>query len=246
MSPIVLGIDVGSTTVKLVVLDPEGRILAHRYVRANGQPRETLLEAGRILGERFRGAAVLAAGLTGSGGSAVAHLVGGLHTNELVAQTRAVGVLHPEARTVIEIGGQDSKLLSVEWDTASGQMALTDFAMNALCAAGTGSFLDQQAERLGIAIDGEFAGLALASRRPARIAGRCTVFAKSDMIHLQQEGCPLADILAGLCQALARNFRSVIGKGKRFGPPSSLRVAWPGTLRWRRPSRRSSAWRQAS
>jgi hypothetical protein len=97
-------------------------------------------------------------------------------------------------------------------------MLLVDFAMNALCAAGTGSFLDQQAERLGIRIDDEFARLALASRSPARVAGRCTVFAKSDMIHLQQEGCPLADILAGLCQALARNFRSVIGKGKRFTP----------------------------
>jgi predicted CoA-substrate-specific enzyme activase len=219
MSDIVLGIDVGSTTVKLVVLDPCGRLLAHRYVRANGQPRETLLRASRVLDEGFAGATVLGAGLTGSGGSAVARLVGGIHANELVTQTRAVGVLHPEARTVIEIGGQDSKFLSVEWDEASRQMVLGDFAMNALCAAGTGSFLDQQAERLGIRIDEEFARLALASRRPARVAGRCTVFAKSDMIHLQQEGTPLADILAGLCQALARNFRSVIGKGKRFTPP---------------------------
>lgn len=219
MSDIALGIDVGSTTVKLVVLDPAGKILAHRYVRANGQPRETLLRASRVLDEDFGEARVVAAGLTGSGGCAVARLVGGVHRNELVTQTRAVGVLHPEARTVIEIGGQDSKFLSVEWDEASGQMVLGDFAMNALCAAGTGSFLDQQAERLGIRIDGEFARLALASRSPARIAGRCTVFAKSDMIHLQQEGSPLADILAGLCQALARNFRSVIGKGKRFAPP---------------------------
>ncbi|MCG6926684.1 MAG: acyl-CoA dehydratase activase [Acidobacteria bacterium] len=219
MRDIALGIDVGSTTVKLVVLDPGGEILAHRYVRANGQPRETLLETSRLLDRQFAGARILAVGLTGSGGRAVASLVGGIHNNELVTQTRAVGVLHPEARTVIEIGGQDSKFLSVEWDEASGQMALGDFAMNALCAAGTGSFLDQQAERLGIRIDGEFARLALASRHSARVAGRCTVFAKSDMIHLQQEGVLLADILAGLCQALARNFRSVIGKGKRFTPP---------------------------
>ena len=231
MRDIALGIDVGSTTVKLVVLDPVGEILARRYVRANGQPRETLLETSRILDERFPGARVVAVGLTGSGGSAVASLVGGVHNNELVTQTRAVGVLHPEARTVIEIGGQDSKFLSVEWDEVSGQMVLGDFAMNALCAAGTGSFLDQQAERLGIRIDGEFARLALASEHPARVAGRCTVFAKSDMIHLQQEGTPLADILAGLCQALARNFKSVIGKGKRFTPRSSSRAAWPETPR---------------
>ena len=219
MIEIGLGIDVGSTTVKLVVVSGEGEVLAHRYVRSNGQPRETLLATSRLLDEQFPGARVVAAGLTGSGGGAVADLVGGIHANELVTQTRAVGLFHPEARTVIEIGGQDSKFLSVEWDATSGQMVLVDFAMNALCAAGTGSFLDQQAERLGIRIDGEFAALALASRSPARIAGRCTVFAKSDMIHLQQVGCPLPDILAGLCQALARNFRSVIGKGKRFTPP---------------------------
>jgi len=198
MIEIGLGIDVGSTTVKLVVVSREGEILAHRYVRSNGQPRETLLGTSRLLDEQFPGARVVAAGLTGSGGGAVADLVGGIHANELVTQTRAVGLFHPEARTVIEIGGQDSKFLSVEWDEGSGQMVLVDFAMNALCAAGTGSFLDQQAERLGIRIDGEFAALALASRSPARIAGRCTVFAKSDMIHLQQVGCPLPDILAGL------------------------------------------------
>jgi predicted CoA-substrate-specific enzyme activase len=94
-----------------------------------------------------------------------------------------------------------------------------DFVMNALCAAGTGSFLDQQAERLGISIDGEFAELALGAVRPARIAGRCTVFAKSDMIHLQQAGTPLPEILAGLCLALARNYKAVIGKGRSFPAP---------------------------
>ena len=166
MIEISLGIDVGSTTVKLVVVSREGEILAERYVRSNGQPRETLLGTSRLLDEQFPGARVVAAGLTGSGGGAVADLVGGIHVNELVAQTRAVGRFHPEARTVIEIGGQDSKFLSVDWDAASGQMVLVDFAMNALCAAGTGSFLDQQAERLGIAIDGEFAALALSLAEP--------------------------------------------------------------------------------
>jgi predicted CoA-substrate-specific enzyme activase len=96
---------------------------------------------------------------------------------------------------------------------------LTDFEMNALCAAGTGSFLDQQAERLGVSIEREFADLALQAEKPANIAGRCTVFAKSDMIHLQQRGVPLPEILSGLCYALARNFKSVIGRGKRFRPP---------------------------
>jgi len=216
---IYLGIDVGSTTVKLVVLDADRSLLFDRYVRSNGKPRRTLLEASRAIGERFPAAVIRGVGLTGSGGEPVARLVGGIHVNELIAQARSVGEFHPEARTVIEIGGQDSKFLSLEWDEKSRQMVLRDFAMNALCAAGTGSFLDQQAERLGIRIDGEFAEMALASKSPARVAGRCTVFAKSDMIHLQQQGTPLSDILAGLCLALARNFTSVIGKGKSFAPP---------------------------
>ncbi|HEU4563595.1 MAG TPA: acyl-CoA dehydratase activase [Gemmatimonadaceae bacterium] len=215
---IYLGLDIGSTTVKVVALDAQRRLLAHSYRRASGRPRQTLLEAAEILaplGDR----PIAGVGLTGSGGGPIARIIGGHHVNELIAQTRAVGEYHREARTVIEIGGQDSKFLSVQWDARLGQMIMLDFAMNALCAAGTGSFLDQQAERLGIAIDREFAETALRSTSPARIAGRCTVFAKSDMIHLQQKGTPLADILMGLSLALARNFRSVIGKGKAFAPP---------------------------
>jgi predicted CoA-substrate-specific enzyme activase len=219
MRDVFLGIDVGSTTVKVVVLDASGSLLASRYVRSNGRPRHTLLATARGLLDSVPPVNIRRVGFTGSGGLPVAEIVGGCHSNELVTQTRAVGEFHREARTVIEIGGQDSKFLSIQWDDASRQMVLVDFAMNALCAAGTGSFLDQQAERLGIAIDGEFARVALSSESPARIAGRCTVFAKSDMIHLQQEGTPLSDILMGLCHALARNFRSVIGKGKSFVPP---------------------------
>jgi predicted CoA-substrate-specific enzyme activase len=219
MKGIYLGIDIGSTTVKVVVLD-QGRILiTHCYLRSKGQPRQTLLQAMGELFQHFDPAQIAGVGLTGSGGEPIARLIGGCHVNELIAQTRAVGEFHPEARTVIEIGGQDSKFLSVAWDKENGKMVLVDFAMNALCAAGTGSFLDQQAERLGISIEDEFADLALQSRNPARIAGRCTVFAKSDMIHLQQKGTPLPDILAGLCLAMTRNFKSVIGKGKAFIPP---------------------------
>jgi len=223
MSRLYLGIDVGSTTVKVVVLDGSRSLLAWRYRRSNGRPRSTLVETMRELELELKRdldlGGVAGVGLSGSGGGPVADLVGGLHVNELVAQTRAIGEFHPEARTIIEIGGQDSKLLSVRWDDTSRQMMLEDFSMNALCAAGTGAFLDQQAERLGVAIDEEFARLALASGNPARIAGRCTVFAKSDMIHLQQVGTPISDILMGVSLAMARNFVTVIGKGKRFADP---------------------------
>ena len=219
VDPLSLGLDVGSTTVKVVVLSSEGHLLASRCVRSNGRPRETVLDTSRRVLEPFGDHRIASLGLSGSGGGPVARILGGVHVNELVAQTRAVGAYHPDARTVIEIGGQDSKLLSVRMRPEDGVMALEDFAMNALCAAGTGSFLDQQAERLGIDIDGGFETIALSSRNPARVAGRCTVFAKSDMLHLQQEGTPLPDILAGLCLALARNFITVIGKGKPFVEP---------------------------
>ncbi|NTU79020.1 MAG: ATPase [Chloroflexales bacterium] len=219
MSDLFLGIDVGSTTVKVVVLDGSGTLRGSRYLRSSGQSQHTLLQALRDLAQEFALARVVGVGLTGSGGERIARAIGGQHVNELIAQTRAVSEHYPQARTVIEIGGQDSKFLALEWDEGQGKLALRDFAMNAICAAGTGSFLDQQAERLGIAIEGEFGALALQSESPARIAGRCTVFAKSDMIHLQQKGTPLTDILAGLCLALARNFKGVISKSKAFVAP---------------------------
>lgn len=219
MQPVHLGIDVGSTTVKVVALDEDGAVLAHSYDRANGQPWPTLLGAVRALLPSLGDPPIGAVGVTGSGGGKVGSLVGARHVNELIAQAKAVWAYHPEARTVVELGGQDSKLLSLERDPSTGEVRLLDFAMNTVCAAGTGAFLDQQAERLAISIEEDFARLALASREPARIAGRCTVFAKSDMIHLQQQGTPLEDILAGLCLALGRNFKAVIGKGKPFTPP---------------------------
>jgi predicted CoA-substrate-specific enzyme activase len=216
---VVLGVDIGSVTVKVVILDAHQRIRATRYVRSRGRPRLVLLETLRELRDAGELTDVLAVGLSGSGGGPIADMLGGHHVNELVAQARAIELLHPEARTVIEIGGQDSKLLALRIDDATGRLVLHDFAMNALCAAGTGAFLDQQADRLGIQIEKEWEALALQSTSPARIAGRCTVFAKSDMIHLQQHGVPMPDILMGVCLALARNFKTVIGKGRRFVPP---------------------------
>ncbi|MCB0005730.1 MAG: hypothetical protein KDE04_04730 [Anaerolineales bacterium] len=219
MTKLYYGIDIGSITVKVVVLDEDGQLLAHRYERSQGQPRRLLSRLLQEMGRRYPEAQIAAVGLSGSGGGPVAKLLGCAHVNELVAQTRAVGEFYPQVKTVIEIGGQDSKFLSVNWDQKLDKMVLVDFAMNNLCAAGTGSFLDQQADRLGLAIEEEFAAIALQSQEPARVAGRCTVFAKSDMIHLQQKGTPVADILAGLCLALTRNYCSVIGKGKKFTPP---------------------------
>jgi predicted CoA-substrate-specific enzyme activase len=159
--------------------------------------------------------------VTGSGGKLLSGLVGGYFVNEIISQAKAMENLHPDVRTVIEIGGEDSKMILLEYDKEIGATVIKDFAMNTICAAGTGSFLDQQASRLKLTIE-EFGELALKSKHPPRIAGRCSVFAKSDMIHLQQEATPDYDIVAGLCFAMARNFKSTIAKGKQFSKPISF------------------------
>ncbi|MGQ9630052.1 MAG: acyl-CoA dehydratase activase [bacterium] len=213
-----LGIDVGSVSVKVVLLNEDNEIIEEKYIRHKGQPVRTTADALRELLKRFPMDAIESAGVTGSGGNVIADLLGAKFVNEAIAQTKAIGLLHPEVRTVIDIGGEDSKLLILGRSENDGAPSLEDFSMNTLCAAGTGAFLDQQASRLGISIE-EFGELALKSQNPPRIAGRCSVFAKSDMIHLQQKATPDYDIIAGLCHAMARNFKSTIGRGKKFDPP---------------------------
>jgi len=155
----------------------------------------------------------LSAGATGSARRLAGELVGAdIVKNEITAHAIAAIHLVPDVQTVIEIGGQDSKIVIIR-----NQVAV-DFAMNTICAAGTGSFLDQQANRLTLPIE-EFGQLALSSRNPVRIAGRCTVFAESDMIHKQQVGHKVEDIVAGLCQALVRNYMANVAKGKEIRSP---------------------------
>jgi predicted CoA-substrate-specific enzyme activase len=209
-----LGIDIGSISVKLALLDERQNILTTSYHRLKGQPLNTVHQALKQLLKQVDPHHIQRVGVTGSGGRLVGHLLQAEMVNEVIAQAEAVIHLHPEVRTVIEIGGEDSKLILLGKDHS-----ITDFAMNTICAAGTGSFLDQQATRLGVSIEDEFGELALRSQHPPRIAGRCSVFAKSDMIHLQQEATPIWDIAAGLCHAMARNFKSNIARGKEFIKP---------------------------
>ncbi len=218
MKRLFLGIDIGSISVKAVLLDERKQVHATVYRRMYGKPLPVLIEVLRELREQNPGALIEACGATGTGGELAASLIGGEFFNEVVAQSRAIGHLHPEVRTVIEMGGQDSKLMIMKRVEGKGAV-LEDFAMNTVCAAGTGSFLDQQATRLGYPIDTEFGKIALKSKNPARVAGRCSVFAKSDMIHLQQVGTADFDIIAGLCHAVARSFKSNIARGKDLKGP---------------------------
>lgn len=149
--------------------------------------------------------------ITGSAGALISEILGFKHVNEIVAQSLSVNRLLPSVKTIFEMGGEDSKFIILD------KAGINDFSMNSVCAAGTGSFLEQQAERLNLSIE-EFSKLATKSKSPPRIAGRCSVFAKSDMIHLQQIASPLEDIVAGLCFAVVRNFKGAIVKGRKISP----------------------------
>ena len=152
-------------------------------------------------------------GVTGSGRRLVAAMTSAdLVKNEITAHTAAALFFHPDARTILEIGGEDSKIILIEHGIP------VDFAMNTLCAAGTGAFLDQLAGRLGIPVE-EVGAMAGRAQGEVSIAGRCTVFAESDMIFKQQAGFPTEDIIKGLCRSLVRNYLGDTARGKTIRPP---------------------------
>ncbi len=214
-----VGIDVGSTSSDLVVLDAVGRTQFSDYKRTKGRPIETAHQQLRRAFAQVGPAGIALTAATGSAGRLLAKVLGIPFVNEVPAQAAAIAYIYPHFKeaTIIEMGGQDSKLISVS--SEQGPAGVKHFTLNTVCAAGTGSFLDQQAQRLGIDIEGEFGRMALQSKNVPRMAGRCSVFAKSDMIHLQQQATPTQDIIAGLCLALARNLKSNLGRGINFVRP---------------------------
>ena len=212
-----IGLDIGSVSVNVVLVDDKGLVVEDRYIRHKGKPIKAAKEVLEELTTKH-GARIEYVATTGVGARKFAELVGAAFTNEIIALTKAFQTLYPHVGSVIDLGGEDSKYIIFERDAQRGTLKIKDFSMNTLCAAGTGSFLDQQASRLGFTIE-EFGEVALKSKNTPRIAGRCTVFAKSDMIHLQQIATPDYELVAGLCYALARNFKSNIAKGKEVAKP---------------------------
>ena len=251
-----LGIDIGCISVKIAVVggpddrelfralasrtalfhDPtyDGRVLpqpgsppvlATAYRRIKGSPADTARELlGHVL-------AVLPEGLltgvsvTGTGGRLVGRILDIPYENEFKAIARAVGALHPDVTTVFEMGGETSKFIHLETDEASGRVGIADYGTNGDCAAGTGSFMDQQANRLRYDIE-DVGDIVRGAGKAASIAGRCSVFAKSDMIHAQQKGYQPPEVLKGLCNAVVRNYRGTITRGKEIG----ARVAFIGGM----------------
>lgn len=209
-----LGIDVGSVTTKFAALDKDSQLISSIYLRTHGKPIAMIQQGLKKMREDLpQDIVIRGVGATGSARYLAGVIVGAdLIKNEITCQAIATLRYVAEAQTIIEIGGQDSKIIILRQGIVNG------FGMNTVCAAGTGSFLDHQALRLNVNIE-EFGQRALQSKNPVRIAGQCTVFAESDMIHKQQMGHPIEDILYGLCQALVRNYLNNLSLGKEILPP---------------------------
>ena len=207
-----MGVDVGSVSTDIVLIDKEYNVVEKIYLRTKGNPIKAVQEGFKILKNKYEDSKIYAAGTTGSGRMIASAIIGAdTAKNEITAHATAALEIDKDVKTIIEIGGQDSKIIIINNGIVS------DFAMNTVCAAGTGSFLDRQAERLEIPIE-EFGDYAMRASTTVRIAGRCAVFAESDMIHKQQLGYNHAEIIRGLCDALVRNYLNNIGKGKTILP----------------------------
>lgn len=212
-----LGIDIGSVSTNVVLLDRDGRIIREIYTRTQARPVEVvtaaLAEIHAELGERVR---VVAVGTTGSGRDLIGELVGADTINDEITAHKtgasfiARTMLGGEVNTIFEIGGQDAKYIRIE------DGIVVDFAMNEACAAGTGSFLEERAEELGVCIKGEFARRALTSPRPVRLGERCTVFMERDVNAFQQRGAETDDLLAGLALSVATNYINRVVRGRRI------------------------------
>ena len=210
-----LGIDIGSISTKGVILDEKNNILASEYIWTEGNPMGATKKLIALLEKQFdqEKYQIVATGTTGSARKLVGAMLGAtMVKNEITAHAVGTTTLYPEVRTILEIGGQDSKIILVENGVA------VDYAMNTLCAAGTGSFLSSQSKRLGVEVE-DFGKIALQSKSPTQIAARCTVFAESDLVHKIQMGHSREDIIAGLCQAVVYNYLNNVGKGKKIVSP---------------------------
>lgn len=213
-----LGLDIGSVSTNLALITPEGDLIHGIYEMTRGKPIEVVKTCLRQMQEAIGGRVrILGVGTTGSGRELVGALVGAdVIKDEITAHTR--GALHISRRflnkdvdTIFEIGGQDSKFISIR------NGAVVDFALNEACSAGTGSFLEEQAHQLGVSIRNEFAHLALQAKRPLKLGERCTVFMGKEMAFYLQQGVPKPDILAGLAYSVAQNYLSRVVKKRPLG-----------------------------
>ncbi len=208
-----LGIDIGSITGKVAIINQDHQLIDRVYLRTEGQPIVCIKKALKEILDRQGPLPIAGAATTGSGRKLIQTIVGAdIARDEITAHAVAAIDYCPEVQTVIDIGGQDSKLILIR------NQLVVDFAMNSICAAGTGSFLDKLGDQLGVTID-EFGSCAICSSKPASISGRCTVFAESDIITKKNYGYKKEDILMGLCYRLVENYKTNLGRGKKIKSP---------------------------
>lgn len=206
-----LGIDIGSTSTDLVLVGPEGELVDFQYLRTAGDPEGAVRKGLASIRERFGAVRFTAVGVTGSGRERVGKRIGAdAVRDEITAQAKGAAHWVPEVDTVFEIGGQDSKYISIQ----NGEVV--DFQMNKICAAGTGSFVEEQAARMGIPL-AEFGPLALSSEHPASLGERCTVFIETAIASASAEGISRADIAAGLCHSIVQNYLHKVVGSKPVG-----------------------------
>ena len=206
-----LGIDIGSTTTKYAVINKDREIIHKSYVPTQGKPIEvTQILLKTIRDELGKKSQIAGTATTGSGRNVVGDFLNvDLIIDEITAHARGAVEIDPEVDTIFEIGGQDSKYISI------ANTYPLDFDMNKVCAAGTGSFLHELANKYGINIVDEFQKIALSSGAPVKLAERCTVFMESDLVSYQQKGVSQKDLIAGLCYAIVHNYLNrVVGKRK--------------------------------
>jgi len=207
-----LGVDIGSISTKGVIIDSNYNILSSNYIWTEGSPIDAVKRLVNTLNipKSYKLSGI---GTTGSARKLIGLMLGAnVVKNEIIAHAMGTLNYYPDCKTILEIGGQDSKIIILN------NGIITDYAMNTLCAAGTGSFLSSQAKRIGVDIN-DFGEMALKSKNPVKIAARCTVFAESDLIHKAQLGYKKEDIVAGLCKSIVLNYLNNVGKGKKILGP---------------------------
>ena len=210
-----LGIDIGSISTKGVIIDENNNIIASTYLWTEGTPVNAVKKVINDLKNQIKdkNIKVFGVGTTGSARKLIGTMIGANSIkNEITAHAVGTLSINKNVKTIIEIGGQDSKIILLD------NGVVTDYAMNTLCAAGTGSFLSSQSKRLGIDVK-DFGKIALSSKNPTNIAARCTVFAESDLVHKIQMGYKKEDIIAGLCKSVASNYLNNVAKGKKIKAP---------------------------
>lgn len=206
-----LGIDIGSTSTDLVLVGADGELVDFQYLRTAGDPEGAVRKGLASIRQRFGDIRFTAVGVTGSGRERVGKRIGAdAVRDEITAQAKGAAHWVPEVDTVFEIGGQDSKYISIQ----NGEVV--DFQMNKICAAGTGSFVEEQAARMGIPL-AEFGPLALSSEHPASLGERCTVFIETAIASASAEGISRADIAAGLCHSIVQNYLHKVVGSKPVG-----------------------------